>query len=419
MGLNNTDKEVSPESDLRPGIGDLHLEDNVPAMEYLMLAGGQFSKSRKHAVWLPAFLDRFQPDTLRYYLSINMPENHDTDFNWPDFVEKINNELIGTYGNFVHRVMTLAARLDDGSGVNPLTKYNDLSLIEGEIAKISELHSNITSSLQKHRYKEALRSAMNMAQLGNQMLQEATPWKFLKEPEDADEEWHNQRKYSLAKLAFGWRIARTLAIVTQPFIPFSAQQSWNNLGLVGEVSHVSWNDALDWDGEMTWSGETPEPLFTKLDLDEILEEEKLLADQSTTSDSKDPTHGVKGGKKKENEKMSEAPEGIAYLDFETFMKVELRTGLITNVEDHPNADKLYVVSVDDGTPEGRVVCAGLKPYYSIEEMNGKSVVFVANLEPRKLRGVMSQGMLLAADDGEGNVKLISIDGEISVGSLVR
>jgi methionyl-tRNA synthetase len=348
-----------------------------------------------------------------------MPENHDTDFNWPDFVEKVNNELIGTYGNFVHRVMTLAARLDDGTGENPLTKYNDLSFMENEIDKITELHSKVTSSLQKHRYKEALRSAMNMAQLGNQMLQEATPWKFLKEPEVADEEWYSQRSHSLAKLAFGWRIARTLAIVTQPFIPFSAQQSWDNLGLSGEVSHMSWDDALDWDIEMTWSGVTPDPLFTKLDLDEILGEEKLLAEQSSTSDSQDPTHGVKGGKKKENEKMNKELEGIIYLDFDTFMKVELRTGLITKVEEHPNADKLYVVSVDDGSSEGRIVCAGLKPYYSIEEMEGKSVVFVANLEPRKLRGVMSEGMLLAADDGEGNVKLISIDGEISVGSLVR
>jgi methionyl-tRNA synthetase len=289
---------VSPDSDLRPGIGDLHLEDNVPAMEYLMLAGGQFSKSRKHAIWLPAFLDRFQPDTLRYYLSINMPENHDTDFNWPDFVEKVNNELIGTYGNFIHRVMTLAARLDEGKGENPLTKYNDLSIMGTEIDKITELHSKITSSLQKHRYKEALRSAMNIAQLGNQMLQEATPWKFLKEPEDADEEWYSSRDKSLAKLAFGWRISRTLAILTQPFIPFSAQQLWNNLGLSGEVSQFSWGDALNWDIAMTWTGEVPEPLFTKLDLEVILEQEKQLAEQTTTSDSQDPTHGVKGGKKK-------------------------------------------------------------------------------------------------------------------------
>ena len=110
----------------QPDTGEMALETNVPAMEYLMLAGGQFSKSRKHAVWLPSFLERFDPDTLRYYLSINMPENHDTDFNWPDFVEKINTELIAAYGNFVHRVLTLGHRLPDGEG-GPLAQL--LSLI--------------------------------------------------------------------------------------------------------------------------------------------------------------------------------------------------------------------------------------------------------------------------------------------------
>ena len=116
--------------------------------------------------------------------------------------------------------------------------------------------------------------------------------------------------------------------------------------------------------------------------------------------------------------MEKAPEGTAFLDFETFMSVELRTGTITSVDDHPNADKLYVVNIDDGS-DGRTVCAGLKPYYSRDEMTGKQVVFVANLEPRKLRGVMSEGMICAADDGDGGVKLITIDGEIANGSRVR
>ena len=117
--------------------------------------------------------------------------------------------------------------------------------------------------------------------------------------------------------------------------------------------------------------------------------------------------------------MSEAPEGTAFLNFETFMSVELRTGTITSVEDHPNADKLYVIHIDDGTEDGRTVCAGLKPYYAAEAMVQKQVVFVANLEPRKLRGVMSEGMICAADDDNGAVKLITIDGDISNGSRVR
>tara|TARA_Y100000310_G_scaffold338763_1_gene429369 strand:+ start:99 stop:686 length:588 start_codon:yes stop_codon:yes gene_type:complete len=194
---------------------------------------------------------------------------------------------------------------------------------------------------------------------------------------------------------------------------------WENLGESGNVALLGWSEALNWNSEMTWVDQPPSPLFTKLDLDEIIAHETLLAGDKTTQDSNDPTHGVKGGKKTETEAMTEAPEGTTYLNFETFMEVEIRTGTITEVRDHPDADKLYVVSIDDGTEEGRTVCAGLKPYYSIDEMNGKSVVFVANLEPRKLRGVMSEGMLLAADDSNGNVRLISIDGDIANGSLVR
>ena len=113
------------------------------------------------------------------------------------------------------------------------------------------------------------------------------------------------------------------------------------------------------------------------------------------------------------------PEGTTYLDFETFMEVELRVGKIVSVEDHDNADKLFVVNLEDGSENGRTICAGLKEYYSADEMIGKSVVFVANLKPRKLRGVMSEGMMLAADDGNGGVKLITVDGEIATGSQVR
>ena len=199
MGLNHAAKGLNADvPPSLPGPGELSLEDNVPAMDYLMLAGGQFSKSRKHAVWLPSFLERFDPDTLRYYLSINMPENHDTDFNWPDFVEKINSELIAAYGNFVHRVLTLGARLPEK---RPLSSFENLEYCQDEMKKLEDLHMQITSSLERHRYKEALRTVMSAAQLGNQMLQAATPWKYLK---DLDAEGSAQ---SMAKLSFGWRLS--------------------------------------------------------------------------------------------------------------------------------------------------------------------------------------------------------------------
>jgi methionyl-tRNA synthetase len=420
MGLNHAQNGKTIEEPVQlPGPGDLALETNVPAMEYLMLAGGQFSKSRKHAVWLPSFLERFDPDTLRYYLGINMPENHDTDFNWSDFVEKINSELIAAYGNFVHRVLTLGARLPmTNSG--PFVSFDSLELTASTQQKLEELHASITESLSRHRYKEALRFAMNAAQVGNQLLQSATPWKYLSESDDGSNPLYDEeRNAAMSSLSFGWRIARFLAITMQPFLPFSSTRLWASLGQSGDVSQISWESAIDWTASMTWNTDKPEPLFQRLDLDEILASEQSLVDSSESKDQ--PGHTVKGGKKKptEEKNMPDAPEGITYLDFETFMEVDLRVGKITTVEDHPNADRLFVVSIDDGSEQGRTICAGLKEYYSPHEMTGKNVVFVANLKPRALRGVNSEGMMLAADDGEGNVRLVTIDGDISTGSQVR
>lgn len=411
MGLNHVRNGKTANDPIElPTIGDLHLEDNVPAMEYLMLAGGQFSKSRKHAIWLPSFLERFDPDTLRYYLSINMPEGHDTDFTWKEFVDRINNELIATYGNFVNRVMSLTARLPN-EGISPLLEFDDNVLHAEDIAFLDTLHSKITDSLKRHRYKEALRFAMNAAQHGNQMLQNAAPWKHLKSEEGTD-----GRHESLSSLAFGWRLCRYLAVVTQPFLPFSSQKLWAMLGLEGDAHLQSWNSALDWTVDICLTDENYQPLFKRLDLDEIVQQEQSLVEESKSSTI---GHGVKGGKKEKKNMKEEQPEGIAYLEFETFMEVELRVGKIVNVEDHPNADRLYVVKLDDGTESQRTICAGIKEYYSREDLMGKTVVFVANLKPRPLRGVVSEGMMLAADDGDGAVKLVTIDGDISTGSLVR
>ena len=413
MGLNHAARGLGPDDEvLLPGPGDFALATNVPAMEYLMLAGGQFSKSRKHAIWLPSFLKRFDPDTLRYYLSINMPEGHDTDFNWPDFVEKINSELNSAYGNYVNRVMSLGNRLE---GEVPLAAHENFDLCTAEMKRLEEIHSQITQSLDRHRYKEALRHIMSAAQYGNQMLQQATPWVHVKDPTG------DGAAEGLARLAFGWRLARFLAITSHPFLPFSAERLWVMLGQSGEVTEAGWEDAIDWTAPLTWS-DISEPLFSRLDLEEILAEEQALAGEDGENTPEDPGHGVKGsgkGQKKVEEKMDKAPEGTTYLDFEAFMQVELKTGTITSVEDHPNADKLYVVHIDDGTDDGRIVCAGLKDYYTAEQMTGKHVVFVANLKPRKLRGVVSEGMICAADDGEGAVRLITVDGEIADGSQVR
>ena len=374
--------------------GSLVLESNVSSNEYLMLQGGQFSKSRKHAVWLPSFLERYDPASLRYYLTINMPETHDTDFRWEDFVERTNNELIGTYGNFVHRVMTLTHRLAD-EGENPLSKYDSHEDFNREIESCQNLLNSAIESMERQRFKEALRSIMGIAQVGNQVLQRATPWKYLQSEESFDKE------KSLSALAFSWRLCRTLAICTRPFMPFQSERLWKMLGENMELNNLLWDNSLDLTSKLCWNGKTPEPLFKRLDLEDIISHELSLANDN----NKDPS---------DNDN-----KGADYIDFEDFMKVEMKTGKVISVDDHPNADKLYVVTLQDTPDTTRTVCAGLKEYYDPSDLVGLNVVFVANLEPKKLRGVMSEGMLLAADDGHGNVSIVTTVDDIDSGSRVR
>ncbi len=391
MGLNA--KDASEVSHV-PEPGGMVLEDNVSSNEYLMLQGGQFSKSRRHGVWLPSYLERYDPDALRYYLSINMPETHDTDFRWDEYVDRVNNELIGTYGNFVHRVMTLAHRLQSDGG-NPLARYDDYESHRETIALVNEKVSSAIDSMERQRFKEALRSIMGIAQIGNSILQDAAPWKHLK-GEDSPE----SRK-SLSSLALSWRICSCLAVCMRPFIPFSSERLWSMLGNESNIDAILLEDSMNGTDPLSWNPEAPNPLFTRLDLEEILESEESLSDSKDNDSSPSPENGGD------------------YIDFEDFMKVEMRTGRIVSVEDHPNADKLFVITIDEGSGSTRTVCAGLKGHYEPSELEGLNVVFVANLEPRKLRGVMSEGMILAADDGEGGVRVLTTEGDILSGSRVR
>ena len=392
MGLNSSNSGNPPSSEIDSG--ELVLESNVPAMEYLMLQGGQFSKSRKHAVWLPSFLEHHNPDTLRYFLSINMPEGHDTDFRWEEYVDKVNNELIGTYGNFVHRVMTLSHRLDSENGINPLLQYFDSSEHVEANEKIQTLLESAIASMEKQRFKEALRSLMNISQIGNGLIQHSEPWKYMRE-EDSPE-----KSKSLSTLAFCWKICRGLAITLRPFLPFQSDQLWSMLGEERNIDDILFEDSFNFEGDFYWNNEKPKPLFERLDIDDILEREKLIA--GTDAD-----------------KLEVTEEDVNYIDFEDFMKVEMKTGKVVDIEDHPNADKLYVVTIEDGPDSTRTVCAGLKGIYQKEQLLGKQVIFVANLKPRKLRGIMSEGMILAADDGDGNVSVLTLDSEMPTGSQVR
>ena len=391
MGLNASE---SNKVSHKPKSGHLALESNVSANEYLMLQGGQFSKSRRHAVWLPSYLEQYDPDALRYYLSINMPETHDTDFRWDEYVDRVNNELIGTYGNFVHRVMTLAHRLESSNG-NPLSPYDMPEEHLSTISDVRKLIFKAIESMEKQRFKEALRFIMGIAQIGNVLLQDAAPWKHINDAESP------ARTRSLSALALSWRICSCLAVCMRPFIPFSSDRVWKMMGNDWNIDTVLWEESMETETQLCWQDTKPKPLFSRLDLEDILKTESRL------EDSKDNVIRItpkdKGGS----------------IDFEDFMKVEMRTGKVISVEDHPNADKLFVITIEDAPGSRRTVCAGLKGHYEPSELEGLNVVYVANLEPRKLRGVISEGMLLAADDGEGGVRILTTEGEIEPGSRVR
>jgi methionyl-tRNA synthetase len=166
------------------------------------------------------------------------------------------------------------------------------------------------------------------------------------------------------------------------------------------IDEILYEDAFDFNNIFSWNADKPQPLFNRLDIEQILEREKLIA-------------GVDTDNKEIND------EDVNYIDFEDFMKVEMKTGKVVAIDDHPDADKLYVVTIEDGPESTRTVCAGLKGIYEKEQLLGKQVVFVANLKPRKLRGIMSEGMILAADDGEGNVSVLTLDSDMPTGSQVR
>ena len=249
------------------------------------------------------------------------------------------------------------------------------------------------NSLESQRFKEALRSIMNIAQIGNGLIQNAEPWRYLKAPPSLE------RNDSLSKLALGWRICKGLAITLRPFIPFQSNILWEMLGEENEMDTILYEDAFSPTHSIHWNPTPPQPLFQRLDLDEILKREVEIADSTN----------VHTDTNKEDE----------YIEFEDFLKVELKTGKVISVDDHPNADKLFVVTLEDAPNSTRTVCAGVKGIYSKDELIGKNVVFVANLKPRKLRGVMSEGMLLAADDGDGIVSLLTFEKDMPSGSQVR
>jgi len=325
----------------------LNLPYDIPANEYLCLKGEQFSKSRGLGIFVSDVLEKFDADAVRYYLSINMPENKDTNWTWDDFVAKNNDEIVGTYGNFIHRVVTFTQK---NFGEIPSQGTLD-DLDKQAIKKIEEISGTASDAIEKCSFKKGLRTVMSLAQFGNFYFDQNQPWNLIK----------NDKERCGSVLHICFKLVQALAVFMAPYLPFSSDTIWKMLGNADSIT--SWDDALSGLKEGT-SLEKPAPLFKKLVLEDIVEEA-------------DP-----------------------------FSKLDLRVAKIIDVKDHPQADKLYLMQLDLGPLGKRIIVAGIKPCYSKEELNGKSIIIVTNLKSATIRGIQSKGMLLAAEDDQGDVSLL-------------
>ena len=340
---------------------ELNLPYDIPANEYLRLKGEQFSKSRGLAIWVPEIVKKFDVDSIRYYLSINMPENKDSNWLWEDFVIKNNDELVGAYGNFIHRVITFTQK--NFTKIPPKGILDELD--KEALEKIKETSEEVKEAISQCKFKNGLRSAMKLAQFGNYYFDRKEPWKLIK----------SNKEECGSVLYICLKIVKALAVFISPYLPFSSEKILKMIGYDISINAIFWDFSME-DLKVGYPLEKPQPLFKKLVLEEIMMEEENL-----------------------------------------FSKLDLRAAKILDVKDHPQADKLLILDVDLGDLGKRVLVAGMKPYYSHDEIKGKSIVIVSNLKPAKIRGIESKGMLLAASDNEGKVVLLS-SGDATPGSEI-
>ena len=368
--------------------GSYILPENVPANEFLKLEGDKISTSRNWAVWLHEYLDEFpgKQDVLRYVLTANAPETKDNDFTWKDFQARNNNELVAIYGNFVNRALVLTNKYFEGKvpALGELTDYD-----KETIAEVQAIKATIEKELDTYHFREALKTAMNLARIGNKYLADTEPWKLAKTD--------MSRVATILNIAL--QITANLTIVFSPFLPFSSEKLLRMLDV---------NEAFSWDSlgsmELLSVGHqiaTAELLFEKIE-DSTIEAqiEKLQATKAA------------------NELAERKAEPIAQdIQFDDFLKLDIRVGTVLECSKVPKADKLLQFKIDDGLG-GRTIVSGIAKHYQPEELVGKQVCFIANLPPRKLKGIESQGMILSAEDLDGSLKLISPSVEVSPGSKV-
>lgn len=368
--------------------GSFNLPDNVPANEFLNLEGDKISTSRNWAIWLHEYLDEMpgKEDVLRYVLTANAPETKDNDFTWRDYQARNNNELVAIYGNFVNRALVLTHKYFDGK-VPPLGRLTEID--EEMLREVAAIPAELDDQLEHFHFREALKTAMQLARIGNKYLADTEPWKVIKSDPD--------RVATILHLAL--QLVGNLSIAFAPFTPFSTRRLLAMLQVEEGGFAFSRFGATDLLPEGHQLG-TPELLFEKIE-DEVIQAQldKLAAI------------------KKLNEEQNRHPEALLEdVPFDTFTKSDMRAGRILACEKVPKADKLLRFSIDDGLG-GRTIVSGIAQYYKPEELVGKTVAFVANLPVRKIRGVESQGMILSVEDYKtGQLQVVTLPDTIAPGS---
>jgi len=369
--------------------GSYILPENVPANEFLNLEGDKISTSRNWAVWLHEYLEEFpgKQDVLRYVLTANAPETKDNDFTWKDFQQRNNSELVAIFGNFINRALVLTQKYYDGKvpALGELTDYDKQTLDE-----FVNVKADVEKLLNNFRFRDAQKEAMNLARIGNKYLADTEPWKVAKTDMD--------RVATIMHLSL--QIAANLAIAFEPFLPFTSEKLRTMLGM----KDFSWSDLgkIDLLNESSQLG-TPGLLFEKIEDETIAAQVQKLQDTKIANEAA----AYKPNAVKEN------------VAFEDFMKMDIRVATVLDCQKVPKTDKLLQFKLDDGM-SGRTILSGIAASYpNPEELIGTQVCFIANFEPRKLRGVMSEGMILSAENADGKLVLIRPNAVVTNGVEVK
>ena len=365
--------------------GGYVLPDNVPANEFLNLENDKLSTSRNWAVWLHEYLVEMpgKQDVLRYVLTANAPETKDNNFTWKDFQDRNNNELVAVYGNFVNRALQLTKKYFDGV----VPARGELTDVDRDaLEEIAKVRGEVEALLDTFKFREAQRAAMNLARVGNRYITECEPWKV----------WKTDPKRVETVLNISLQIVANLAIVFLPFLPFSSKRLNEMINAVDtEWSQLGNTDLLPAGHRL---GE-PALLFEKISDEEI--EYQLQKLEATKISNEAATAGGTASTQSEKGKQVKAIKEV--IQFPDFEKVDIRVGHVKACEKVKGSDKLLKLTLDDGTGTDRTIVSGIAKHISPEELIGRDLLFVANLAPRKLMGIESQGMILSAEDVSGSL----------------